>query len=339
MRKLFTLFIYTLAIQLSATSQQLPQYTQYVLNNYLLNPAVSGIENYVDVKVGHRQQWSGLEGAPVTSFFTANLPLGRRFLQGDAASMSAGSYSNPMSRSFTLNYRAAEPHHGVGISIMKDKAAQISQTNINLSYAYHLGISYKLNLAVGVAAGINSNSLNVQDITLGSSAIDPAIASNNVRQVKPDLSIGLWAYTSGYYLGASVKQLLKQDYNKNSTSISSQGESVPHYYLTGGLKLFLSESITLIPSVLLNKITAAPISFDANTKFAFRDRFWVGAGYRHKDSYSALVGFNISSLLSVGYAYDRTVSELNSVTNGTHEVVLGLFLNNKYKVTCPMRTF
>jgi len=338
LKKAFLMLLLLIVKQL-AFAQQLPQYTQYILNNYLLNPAVSGIENYTDIKAGNRQQWTGLEGAPVTSFFTVNLPLGKRFLQGDASAMSAGSSSNPMSRSYKQNYMAAEPHHGIGLAIVNDKAAQLSQTNVTLSYAYHLGITHKLNVALGVAAGVNSSNLNVSDITLGSSATDPAIANNNVKQLKPDLSIGLWAYSSSYYIGASVKQLLKQEYSYSSVSTSYQSESVPHLYLTGGVKLYLSESITAVPSVLIKKVSSVPLTFDATAKLAFKDKFWIGAGYRRKDAFSALAGFNISSLVSVGYAYDHTTSSLNSVSNGSHEIVLGLFLNNRYKVTCPMHTF
>src|SRR5476651_557563 len=80
--------------------QQLPQYTQYIFNPLLVNPAVSGIENYVDVKAGYRSQWTGLQGAPVTSYFTINAPLGRNFIEGDATQSPANG-DNPLGRSFT----------------------------------------------------------------------------------------------------------------------------------------------------------------------------------------------------------------------------------------------
>ncbi|XHR97751.1 PorP/SprF family type IX secretion system membrane protein [Mucilaginibacter sp. UC70_90] len=151
-RILYTLLIIAVTIQL-AKAQQRPQYTQYVFNNYLLNPALSGIENYTDVKLGYRSQWTGLEGAPVTSYFSVNAPIGNRFLQGDATAFPAGGGLNPSSRSYTQNYMAAEPHHGVGLMVVSDKTGPITQTNIDATYAYHLGLTEKLNLAVGVSAG------------------------------------------------------------------------------------------------------------------------------------------------------------------------------------------
>src|ERR1700712_607269 len=88
-----------------AAAQQLPQYTQYVFNNYLLNPAVSGIENYTDAKLGYRSQWTGLNGAPVTSFLTINAPIGDEFINGDATAFPGGGESNPSSRLYTQNYQ------------------------------------------------------------------------------------------------------------------------------------------------------------------------------------------------------------------------------------------
>ena len=68
MKKILYIIIVFIAGMQLVFAQQKPQYTQYVFNNYLLNPAVSGIENYTDAKVGYRSQWTGLDGAPVTSY-------------------------------------------------------------------------------------------------------------------------------------------------------------------------------------------------------------------------------------------------------------------------------
>src|ERR1700754_2678371 len=97
-------------------AQQKPQYTQYFLNNLLVNPAVTGVENYIDVKAGYRSQWTGLEGAPVTGYLTFNAPIGKNFVQGDATAFPASGGINPSSRLYTQQYQAAEPHHGIGLS-------------------------------------------------------------------------------------------------------------------------------------------------------------------------------------------------------------------------------
>lgn len=336
-RILYTLLIIAVTIQL-AKAQQRPQYTQYVFNNYLLNPALSGIENYTDVKLGYRSQWTGLEGAPVTSYFSVNAPIGNRFLQGDATAFPAGGGLNPSSRSYTQNYMAAEPHHGVGLMVVSDKTGPITQTNIDATYAYHLGLTETLNLAIGVSAGVSHNIIDKSKLTYVDQN-DPTINSIAGAQWKPDLGVGVWAYSSNYFFGASVQQILPQNLYVTTSTTAVQNKTVPHYFVTGGVKLFVSDDITLMPSALLKFIAPVPVTFDVNMKMSFKDRFWIGGSYRRNDSYAALVGFNLSSLINVGYSYDFTTSALNTVSHGSHEIVLGILLNNRYKVTCPQHTF
>lgn len=321
-------------------AQQLPQFTQYIFNSYLLNPAVTGIENYTDVKVGHRNQWVGLEGAPVTSYLSINAPIGRNFIEGDATSFLAEGGINPSSRLFTQNYQAAEPHHGIGAIVMTDKAGPFTQTNVAATYAYHLGLTARMNLSVGVMAGFNRLNLNTQGLTL-TDQNDPAITNGfNNSQWKPDVGVGVWLYSSNYFVGLSAKQILPQTYYFNNTKAPKTGsQTVPHFYFTAGAKLFMTDEITFMPSVMVKRTDPVPLTFDINGKFNFQDKFWIGGSYRHNDAAALLAGFNLSSLINVGYSYDITTSALNTVSRGTHEIFLGLMLNNRYKVTSPQHGF
>src|SRR3954468_2947367 len=86
MKKL-CLLISTITISILAFSQAKPSYTQYILNNYILNPAVAGIENYTDIKLSYRNQWKGIPGAPVTAYFSIQGPIGKQDLRTTATSM------------------------------------------------------------------------------------------------------------------------------------------------------------------------------------------------------------------------------------------------------------
>lgn len=336
-KNLLLLVLFSLFVQFTF-AQQRPQYTQYVFNNFLLNPAVTGIENYTDAKLGYRSQWTGLQGAPVTSYFSINAPLGQAFLQGDATAFPASGGEDPSSRLYTQNYRAAEPHHGIGFMVVSDKAGPITQTNINATYAYHLGLTASLNLALGVSAGFNNMSINRSLITVVDQN-DNVINSLQGSQWKPDVGVGIWAYSSTYYVGASVQQILPQNLYVSSGTTATQSKTVPHFFATAGFKIFLSDDVTLLPSALLKFIDPAPVSFDINMKMSFRDRFWFGGSYRKDDSYAVLVGFNLSSVVNVGYSYDITTSALRTVSNGSHELVLGILLNNRYNLKSPQHGF
>src|ERR1044071_3549713 len=116
MKKIFTAAVAMMFVMLSF-SQQRPHYTQYILNNYIINPAISGIENYTDVKISVRDQWIGLNGAPQTVYFTLHAPLGKSDYRTTATGYSVPG-ENPRGRAYWENYTAAEPHHGIGFSVI-----------------------------------------------------------------------------------------------------------------------------------------------------------------------------------------------------------------------------
>src|SRR5688572_13309914 len=109
----------------SVLAQQKPHYTQYILNQYVLNPALTGIENYTDVKIGHRRQWVGIEDAPVTTYLTIHTPINKTDYRTTATSYQVPG-ENPRGQRYWENYTAAEPHHGVGLQLMNDKTGPLS---------------------------------------------------------------------------------------------------------------------------------------------------------------------------------------------------------------------
>lgn len=312
-------------------AQQKPQYTQYIFNQYLLNPALSGIENYLDFKVGYRKQWSGITDAPQTSFVSAHWALGDNQLWSNALTSFPEQTGNPMDRNYMQNYMSSPSHHGMGLTAVLDKTGPIKRLDANVTYAYHLQLSNDFNLSAGIAAGISSISLDVNALTFDT-PIDPIMNRALINQVKPDLSIGLWLYGARMFAGVSVQQILPQKLSFTGDNNYNMGKEVPHYFATGGYKFFVDDEISAIPSVMIKYVSPTPVSFDLNMKLAFKDKIWLGGSYRRDDSFAAMAGFNIGKMVNLTYSYDFTTSQLNQVSNGSHEIVLGLLLNNIYKV-------
>ncbi|MGM9479247.1 PorP/SprF family type IX secretion system membrane protein [Pedobacter sp. GSP4] len=312
-------------------SQQKPQYTQYIFNQYLLNPALSGIENYLDFKAGYRKQWSGITDAPQTSFVSAHWALGDNQLWSNALTSFPEQTGNPMDRNYMQNYMSSPSHHGMGVTAVLDKTGPIKRLDANVTYAYHLQLNNDFNLSAGVAAGISSISLDVNALTFDT-PYDPALNRALINQVKPDLSIGLWLYGARIFAGVSVQQILPQKLSFTGENSYNLGKEVPHYFATAGYKFFFDDEIAAIPSVMVKYVSPSPVSVDLNMKLAFKDKIWLGGSYRKNDSFSAMAGFNIGKMVNLTYSYDFTTSDLNQVSNGSHEIVLGLLLNNIYKV-------
>lgn len=331
--RLAALLIIVCNFAVALHAQQRPQYTQYLFNSFLINPAVAGIERYVDVKLGGRSQWHGVEGAPQTAYLSTHFPINGRHIQDGALSFAEGGY-NPYSRGFSHRYRASAPHHGVGITVQHDRAAQFVRTDALLAYAYHLRVAETVNLSVGANAGFSQVRLDMAGIDNPS---DPVLANYADSRISPELGLGVWLYGARFFAGASAQQLLG-----NPLAFSDYAQRMgghQQFFFMAGYKLHLGSEMALVPSVLFKQMARMPFVGDYNLKLAFRDRLWVGGGYRSHESFSAMAGFNISALFNVSYSYDFSTGPVRTLAHGSHEVVLGFLLNNRYKVYCPQVMF
>src|SRR5438552_17373974 len=117
------LVLFTICCGLSGVSQQLPQYSQYMLNQMAINPAVAGKEDYAEVRSNNRHQWLGITDAPRTYMLTLQGPI-------------------------------KDKHMGLGMNLYTDIVGPTRRTGISFSYAYHLKLNKQLNLAMGLSAGL-----------------------------------------------------------------------------------------------------------------------------------------------------------------------------------------
>lgn len=332
-KKLFS--ILSIAITIGAFAQQKPHYTQYILNNYIINPALSGIENYTDVKLSMRDQWVGLDGAPETFYLTIQSPIGKKDYKTTATSFDIPG-ENPRGNSYWENYTASEPHHGVGLSIVNDKTGNYSWLTADVSYAYHLGLSPTTNIAMGFSGGISKISYDRSKATF----VDPndpssGTASNLVYSVRPDLNAGIWIYSADYFIGASAQQIIPQKVAYINEQLGFH--LVPHLFGTAGYRFLLNDDVNAIPSVMVKYVPGSPTTpqFDLNMKLQYQDLLWVGGSYRFQNGYSAMLGFNVGNTFNIGYSYDFTTTEINTVSKGTHEFIIGFLIGNRYGDTCP----
>jgi type IX secretion system PorP/SprF family membrane protein len=334
------LFCIGLCLVTSLTAQQKPEYTQYVLNNYILNPALSGIENYVDIKISHRQQWVGLSDAPATTYITIQGPIGKQDYATSATSLFDIPGENPRGKDYWDNYRAAPAHHGIGLQIIADQAGLFTTTNVMGTYAYHMPLGEKTNLSAGIGIGVNDMALNTDKIMFDASGqqTDPAVFGGygNVGKVQLDMSAGLWLYSSNYFVGVSALQLVPEslDYADNGAR-NVTGKLVPHYFGTAGYRFLITDDINALPSIMVKDVAPLPMQVDLNMKLAYRNDVWVGGSYRGGYGFAAMAGFNALNLFTLSYSYDYTTTELNTVSNGTHEIIVGFIIGNKFGDTCP----
>ncbi|WP_210465240.1 PorP/SprF family type IX secretion system membrane protein [Rufibacter roseolus] len=332
MKRYLGAFLVLLLLTAPAWAQQRPQFSQYMINSYLLNPAITGIEDYTEVKIGTRQQWVGLEGAPKTYHISAHTPLNKQV-------SSVRNVGKGITSTRTVNqnrFVRAYPHHGVGVQVIRDETGPLSRTNANLTYAYHLPITKTITVSMGASAGILRNSFNPSKATFTNPS-DPAIGSDYVNRNYFDLGVGTWIYSNQFFVGLSGAQLLKSKRDLNPEQEDEQSNNVlqKHFIGTAGYKFNVGRDVVLIPSILAKFTSPSPSTLDFNLRALYADRVWAGVSFRNQDAFAIMTGVNISTIMDLSYSYDYNTSELNIANSGTHEVVLGLKLFNKGKVICP----
>lgn len=302
-------------------AQQEQQYTQYMVNGYLLNPAMGGTEEYADVKVGYRKQWLGLNSSPRSIFISGHTSVGRKF----------GSAHNHTTHEHKY-------WHGLGGYLYSDKTGPISRTTFLASYAFNMPLTKKLRISTGAFLGMKNFQFDPDGYEVADDG-DFLIQQSNA--MSPDLSLGIWLYNHQFFVGLSMFQLLNQTVDHaiyeiaNSTYDGDQAILKRHLFLTGGLKVPLSYTVNIVPSFALKAIGPAPASLDLNGKIDFNDQYWMGISYRVMDAASVLVGTVINNQLELSYSYDWTHSSLRNANTGSHEIIIGYRIKHNGHVDCP----
>jgi len=269
-----------------AQAQQDPQYTQYMYNMNVVNPAYAGSKETLSLTALYRKQWSGLDGAPETITFSGHSPV--------------------------------TDEVGLGLSVIKDELGPVKETNAYVDFSYTLQVGENLKLALGLKAGATFHDVGLADLEL-QDPNDPFF-SQDISNTYPNIGAGAFFYGDNFYVGLSVPNFL------NSVHLDENGlkygSETNHYFATAGYVFQVSENMKLKPSVMVKSAFDAPLSFDGNINALFYEKFELGVSYRLEDSFSGLVGFQATEYLRIGYAYDHVISELDAVASASHEVIL-----------------
>lgn len=291
MKRFFYISVLFLCVLL-ARAQQVPQYTQYLFNEFSVNPAVAGKYKWWDCKSNNRYQWSGITDAPRTYVLTMHGPF----------------------RNLKM---------GMGANLYTDIVGPTRRIGLNFSYAYHMKLNQTYKLSLGVGAGILQWAVDGSKLTLHDQG-DAVMSQAYQSVIVPDFSAGLHLYSDRLFVSVSVPQMYeaKLKFFDYQTDVKSRLKA--HLYSIVGYKFKLTDEFELEPSAMLKYVKPAPLKVDASLRCIYRDMVWLGASFRTQDAVTGMVGYKYNNWLIIGYSYDFTITPLRQYTTGTHEIMFGV---------------
>ncbi|MCF8322906.1 MAG: type IX secretion system membrane protein PorP/SprF [Flavobacterium sp.] len=281
-------------------AQQDAQFTQYMYNTINVNPAYAGSRGALSIFALHRTQWVGLDGAPVTNTISVNTPLNNSNL-------------------------------GLGVSVINDRIGPTNENTISADLSYTLPTSENYKLSFGLKATANLFNLNVSDLN-PLVEVDPSL--QNYNKFSPNIGAGLYLHSDKAYVGFSIPNFMETNrYNDNDVKIFKEKMN---YYLIGGYVFDLSSEVKFKPAFISKVVEGAPFQMDLSGNFMFNNKFVVGVAYRWSAALSAMVGFQVSEGLYIGYGFDNETTNLKNYNTGSHEVFLRYeIFKNVDKITTP----
>ncbi|MGL2993679.1 PorP/SprF family type IX secretion system membrane protein [Flavobacterium sp. TSSA_36] len=291
----------TFLLGMISYGQQDAQFTQYMYNTININPAYAGSRGAMSIFALHRTQWVGLDGAPTTNTASINTPINNSNL-------------------------------GLGVTFINDKIGPTNENTISADLSYTIPTSENFKLSFGMKATANLFNLNVDKLNPESQG-DPQFQNlNNV--FTPNIGAGIYYHSDKAYLGLSVPNFIQTNrYDDNEVAVF---KDKINYYLIGGYVFDLSSDIKFKPAFLTKLVEGAPLQVDVSANFMFKEKVVVGLAYRWSAAMSAMVGFQVTDGMYIGYGYDLETTNLENYNSGSHEIFLRyeIFKNNN-KITTP----
>jgi type IX secretion system PorP/SprF family membrane protein len=326
------LLFWVLLISGTAHSQQRMRYTQYLLNPFLTNPAVTGVEPYADIRAGFAQQWVGFKGAPRSVYLTAQKGLFTRNVVVEDLTLNSlpahGRGKVGPTRTILQGKnmigagKGPDFHMGVGLQLFSESTGPIAYNGLAGSFAAHLKLVGKLRMGIGASMEMLNYRLNPATIEMLNDN-DIALATNRVSLLLPSLNAGVVFYTPRFFIAAASRQVLQNRVEFNPANPVVSGLEI-HYFAQAGLRLKLAENIMMTPSLAIRTVSAAPPSIDLSLQGAYKDLLFLGMTYRHQDALAWMAGFRFNQNFRLDYAYDYTTTQLGKFNSGSHSIVLSI---------------
>lgn len=299
---------------------------QYFQNLPAFAPALTGANDFLDLRLSMRQQWAGFEGAPSTYYLS-----GYGIIKGNTTDQyryRSLRLTAPESKESPMRMR-----HGVGGYLQTDHQGAFKQLDFKLNYAVHVPVFQSTFFSFGISTGIANDKIDISDINVKNDVDDVTYQSylqDGNSNTYFNITGGLALNSDHYYVAYSIAPLVNTFISGNETT-HIDDNNMRHQILAGG-RLTLSQDVELIPNAFLRLDKTMDPLFDAGVRLRYQQKYWAGVSYRNSDTIIGMLGLVVNDLWKLSYSYEYGLGDFNNYNNGTHEIVLGvqLFNYNKY---------
>ncbi len=295
MSKIYS-FLLILLFPLALSAQQEHQYTQFMYNKLLYNPAYAGIRGVPTATAIYRNQWFKMDGAPQSALVSVHAPV--------------------------FNKRV-----GVGGVLSHNSVGLHRDFQLAATYSYNLIAGKEFSLRAGVSGSMRVLSLDFQEAT-PLNALDPSLDEQRYTHAYANFGAGIYGtFQERLYFGFSVPRIHRNTIGVNTNQNITTAKESPHFYGTTGGIIRLSENLNLLPAVLVKYVKNAPIDVDVTANIEIKQIITTGLAYRaggdgQGESLDLLAYWQVNSRLGVGASYDLTISNLRDYTGGSFEILL-----------------
>ena len=287
MKTKLKLAIFIFMCSVNAFAQENAMYSQYMFNMLAVNPAYAGSREVLSATALYRQQWSGIDGAPKTFTFSADMPIANRKV-------------------------------GLGLNIFNDRIGVSNTNGVSANYAYRIHTGKGV-LALGLEAGLIQYRADYSSLKISSTGQGDPSFNQNINSTKPNFGAGIYYSTDRFYIGASVPTLVSYNISGLDSVVAYQKRN---YFGMAGFVFRLSHNLALKPSTLVKYANGRPLQIDINTNLWIHDVLGIGVSYRTGDAFIGMLEIQATPNLRFGYAYDYTLTSLNRYSSGSHELML-----------------
>lgn len=325
MRKLFAILLFVFSVAITE-AQQFPISSQPLSNAYFFNPAAAGVQGFLDVSLGGRQQWAGIENAPRTYFLYANSTLGKKV--GKDFSYLSLPVSNPGYYDKLQNSKP-KVKHALGGRVYSDSYGAFTETGVGADYAIHLPLKEKLYLSLGIGFQF-SNFYFDKAKAIPAYPYDPTydqFLSGYDFQNVFNGRFGVYLYSDRFRFGYSLNQLIPNSLSAETNSASYQGLRISHF-ANASYRMPLNK-IGLTPSASLLYTAHTPVSLYGGLILDYNQLFLISAAYRNEGDLIFGVGLTLLKIVRFTYTYDFPIGDLSGLNSGSHELLVKLMLNPK----------